>query len=213
MLDKLGDKSYIMVEQALNQYIMPRTTEQNEAIRQATQAAIVNSAMKLFAQHGYAHTTTRMITRQAGISTGLMYHYFDSKDSLLKAVFDNYMAIISEAFDEAYHQSQPQERIAGILRAILAMLREDTEFWDLFYALRNQPAFMDILGDSIRAWMARLRNLFIAEFKSIGRAEPELEALILYSLIEGTIQQYLLDPANYPLDIVGDRIIDQFGTP
>jgi hypothetical protein len=47
----------------------------------------------------------------------------------------------------------------------------------------------------------------------MGRPDPELEALILYSLIEGTIQQYLLDPANYPLDQVVARIKGQFVSP
>jgi len=46
--------------------------------------------------------------------------------------------------------------------------------------------------------------------RAAGRAEPEIEALLLYSLIEGTIQQYLLDPANYPLEAVANRIINQF---
>lgn len=190
---------------------MPRTSEQNEKIRQATRAAIVASAMTLFAQSGYAHTTTRRIAEQAGISTGLMYHYFDGKESLLQAVFDNCMAILDEAFTTAYIRSEPHERLGNIVRTIFTMLERDREFWGLFYMLRSQPAIMNILGDSFRLWTARLRDLFTAELRSAGRAEPEVEALILYSLIEGTIQQYLLDPANYPLDIVAGRISEQFG--
>lgn len=39
-----------------------------------------------------------------------MYHYFNSKDDLLRAVFDNCMAILSEAFANANQQSEPQKR-------------------------------------------------------------------------------------------------------
>jgi AcrR family transcriptional regulator len=188
---------------------MPRTAEQNEKIRQATRAAIVDSAMALFAQNGYAHTTTRQIARQAGISTGLMYHYFDSKEELLQDVFDNCMTILGKAFADALVQGQPGRRLTYLLRTMFDLLEKDKEFWSLFYMLRSQPSIMTILGDAFRLWTARLRALFVAELEAAGRADPELDALIIYSLIEGTIQQYLLDPDNYPLNAVSRRIIDQ----
>ncbi len=188
---------------------MPRTAEQNKIIRESTQAAIVNSAMTLFAQNGYAHTTTRKIAQQAGISTGLMYHYFDSKENLLHAVFENCMAILSQAFAEVLDQHQPPERLAALIGEMFTMLENDQDFWALFYMMRSQPAIMDILGDSFRQWTRRLHDLFVADLKVMGSAEAELEALMLYSLIEGTIQQYLLDPKNYPLDRVTERISQQ----
>lgn len=189
---------------------MPRTPDQNRRIREATRTAIVQSAMTLFAQSGYAHTTVRDIANHASISTGLMYHYFDSKGSLLQAVFDNCIGILNDAFTEAYNQSDPDERLATLLRVLFTMLEQDREFWGLFYMLRTQPAIMNVLGDSFRRLTKRLRDLFIAELRAAGREDPEMEALILYSLIEGTIQQYLLDPAHYPLDGVVKKISEQF---
>jgi AcrR family transcriptional regulator len=189
---------------------MPRTTEQNQKIREATRAEIISSAMILFGKNGYAPTTTRMITQHAGISAGLMYHYFDGKESLLLAVFENCMGILDAAFSEAYLGSLPHERITSIVGAIFDMLERDREFWGLFYMLRTQPAIMAILGEPFRHWTVQLRNLFITELREAGREDPEIEALLLYSLIEGTIQQYLLDPANYPLEAVANRIINQF---
>jgi hypothetical protein len=93
---------------------------------------------------------------------------------------------------------------------MLAMLVEDKPFWSLFQMLRGQPAIMAILGDAFRQWTRRLRELFTAEFKKLDRADPELEALILYSLIEGTIQQYLLDPDEYPLALVTEHIVAMY---
>jgi hypothetical protein len=91
------------------------------------------------------------------------------------------------------------------------MLARDEVFWSLFYMLRTQPAIMRVLGDEFRLWTWRLRDLFTAELRQAGWADPELEALFLYSLVEGTIQQYLLDPANYPLDRVAGAIVTRFG--
>ena len=191
---------------------MPRSTKQNAQMRAATQTAVLNSAMTLFAQNGYAHTSTRSIAKEAGISSGLMYHYFDSKESLLRAVFDNCMTILSDTFTVAYEQSELTGRLAHLLRAMFALLARDEAFWSLFYMLRTQPAIMRVLGDDFRIWTARLRDLLTAELQQLGRAEPDLDAFLLYSLIEGTIQQYLLEPTTYPLDRVVAEIIAQYGT-
>ena len=189
---------------------MPRTAEQNQQIRQATRKAIVDGAMRCFAQKGYEQTTIRHIAAEAGISAGLMYHYFDSKEALLQAVFENCMVILSGVLVGAYRGSQPGKRLPALLRAMFGLLEEDREFWTLFQLLRSQPAILALLGDDLRQWTRRLRELFTAELRGIGRTDPEVEALILYSLVEGTIQQYLLDPDEYPLDVVVDRIVGQY---
>lgn len=189
---------------------MPRSTKQNEAMREATRAALIESAMALFAQNGYAHTSTRSLAQAAGISTGLMYHYFSSKEQLLRAVFDNCMAILGEGFTEALAQDTPQERLASLLREIFTILKTDGDFWSLFYMLRSQPAIMRELGDDFRYRTHHLRDCIEEDLRLLGRADPTLDALLVYSLIEGTIQQYLLEPESYPLEAVTERIIREF---
>lgn len=49
----------------------------------ARETALYNTALSLFAQHGYERTTLRQIARAAGVSPGLMYRYFDSKQSVV----------------------------------------------------------------------------------------------------------------------------------
>ena len=107
----------------------------------------------------------------------------------------------------------PVDRITRLVRYIFEALQNDRIFWGLFYSLRSQPAVMAVLGDPFRLWTGRLRDLFVTNFREAGGATPEVDALILYSLIEGTIQQYLLDPETYPLDTISERIVEQFGRP
>lgn len=189
---------------------MPRSVKLNEEMRAATQTAVLQSALKLFAQKGYAHTSTRAIAQEAGISIGLMYHYYDGKAALLNAVFNYCMETLSEAFTEAYWSSTPAQRLETILRTMFGLLTKDAPFWSLFYMLRTQPAIMAILGDSFRVWTERLRDIFVAELTHQGHSDPQLSAYLLYSLIEGTIQQYLLDPEQYPLVNVVDEIVAQY---
>ena len=190
---------------------MPRTTEQNEQIRAETRAVIINSAMRLFAQKGYATTTTRNIAAEAGLSVGLMYHYFDSKERLLQAVFDHVMARIDERLIAVMQNSPPDDLLANLLKAIFDLLASEPEFWALFYMLRTQPAIMVVLGDAFRERTAHLRNCFVEELAKRDRDNPALEAYYLYSVVEGAIQQYLLDPGNYPLTEIVEKMIAQFG--
>lgn len=190
---------------------MPRTTAQNEQIRAETRAMIVASAMRLFAQQGYATTTTRNIATAAGLSVGLMYHYFDSKESLLHAVFDFVMARIDETVTAVLLTHPAGERLPDLLRAIFELLTSHQEFWGAMYTLRTQPAITAVIGDDFRQRTAALRGCFIDELARAGQEKPELEAYYLYSLVEGAIQQYLLDPINYPLAEIVEKMIAQFG--
>ena len=190
---------------------MPRSVKQNETMRATTRAAILNSAITLFGQNGYAHTSTRSIAQHAGISVGLMYHYFDSKESLLRAVFDHCMMLLSTGSALDFQNAPPEERMSTLIRSLMAILVDDRDFWALFYMLRTQPAITRLLGDDFRTWTRALRDLFIMELQQLGRPNPTLEAYMLYSLLEGTIQQYLLDPDNYPLDAVVNEIVRQYG--
>lgn len=49
-------------------------------------AELLDCAQRLFFAHGYDNTTVNDIIREAGLSKGAFYHYFDSKASLLEAL-------------------------------------------------------------------------------------------------------------------------------
>ena len=188
---------------------MPRTAQQNQEIREASRARLLDSAMILFAENGYAHTSMRKIANHAGVSVGLHYHYFDNKEQLLTAVFDNCMEKISNSFVGVSAVEPPLAKINFLVTTIFETLQQDPIFWGLFYSLRSQPAVTAVLGDAFRLWTGHLRGLFIQNFQEAGRKDPEIEAYFLYSLVEGAIQQYLLDPDNYPIDNIVTQIINQ----
>lgn len=61
---------------------MPRTGAQYEAMRADTRRRIEIAAVRLFARQGFAATSVRDIAREAGISTGLMYRHYQTKQDL-----------------------------------------------------------------------------------------------------------------------------------
>ena len=59
-----------------------------------TRQAIIESALKSFAQHGYAGATTEIIARHAGVTKRLIFYYFKTKSLLFTAVLEHSYAIM-----------------------------------------------------------------------------------------------------------------------
>jgi AcrR family transcriptional regulator len=55
---------------------------------EATRQLLVDVARDLFAERGYAATSIEDIIKAAGVARGALYHHFDGKDALFRAVYD-----------------------------------------------------------------------------------------------------------------------------
>jgi len=64
----------------------------------ATRLRIIDAARRLFASLGYEATTNNDIASAAGLTTGALYHYFDSKVELYIEVFDECIRLIYDRF-------------------------------------------------------------------------------------------------------------------
>ncbi len=49
---------------------------------------IIDAAMRVFAQKGFVRATNKDIAREAGITPGLIYHYFENKEALLREIIE-----------------------------------------------------------------------------------------------------------------------------
>jgi AcrR family transcriptional regulator len=56
--------------------------------REATRAAIVKAAKRLFGERGFAGTTMDHVATAAHVAKGAVYHHFETKEALFEAVFD-----------------------------------------------------------------------------------------------------------------------------
>ena len=71
---------------------MPRTVKDPEERK----AELLDTAMRLFAEKGYDNVSVRSVAREAGVASGLAYHYFDSKQRLFDAAIGHYAERCSE---------------------------------------------------------------------------------------------------------------------
>ena len=61
------------------------------ALDQDKQDRILNAAMEEFAGNGYKNTSTNKIVKKAGISKGLLFHYFSNKKELYLMIYDYFV--------------------------------------------------------------------------------------------------------------------------
>ena len=64
-------------------------------LKQEKQDRMVNAALKIFALNGYSHASTDDIVKEAHISKGLLFHYFDSKIGVYSFIYDYAVRFIS----------------------------------------------------------------------------------------------------------------------
>ncbi len=78
----------------MQQENQPRT---NKARTEATRSALVSAARKLFSEKGFAETSTPEIVSAAGVTRGALYHHFEDKVALFRAVvMEEYSAVADE---------------------------------------------------------------------------------------------------------------------
>jgi AcrR family transcriptional regulator len=72
---------------------------------EATRAALVSVARRLFAERGYAAVATEEIVRAAGVTRGALYHHFAGKKELFQAVYEDVERRLVEQIAESAIQA------------------------------------------------------------------------------------------------------------
>src|SRR5512137_1078887 len=107
----------------------PRTPQQFKEMREEKMTLIMDVALEHFANEGYFSTTINHIARHAGISKGLMYNYFESKEALLKAIIHKSIAEVLNYFDIDRDGYLSEDEFEFFIRKINVMLKEKRSFW------------------------------------------------------------------------------------
>ena len=72
-----------------------------EPIATEKEIAVLDAALDLIAERGFHNTPMSLITKRSGVSTGIIYHYFENKDNLIQELYrhilDRYLAAVVEA--------------------------------------------------------------------------------------------------------------------
>ena len=193
---------------------MPRTKEQFEEIRVKTKSEILKAGLKLFARKGYRGTSISDIAREAGISKGLAYNYFESKENLLEEIL-RLMAESFNFYNEIFRAELPPcEKLKLLIDKTIEELRNNKEMWLLYIGMlvQRDTAILTkkVLKELFEEYVEELVNIF----DSIGLKNGRTEALIFGATIDGISIDYLYGDlygqGNYPLEKVGELLINKY---
>ncbi len=162
---------------------------------------ILHGAMELFAERGFGSTSVKSIAERAGVSQGLMYRYFDSKDALLRAIFEEGLRGVWSTFGSA-EDGDPFQAIEMLMHRSFAAVAERSSLWRLIYALRHQRGVLERVSPEIAAAGAEIELALERLCRRAGLPEPAIEAKALFALIDGANQHRVLDPDGYPVERV-----------
>lgn len=176
----------------------PRTAKQYEVIRKERQEMLKATALKLFSTNGYQATSISTIAKEAGISKGLMYNYFESKEELLISLFEDYFRLLGTLLNPNDDNEISNEEMESFVELLTQSLREKHEYWLLFFQLSMQPDVLELILAKLNnaGNMIEHRHLFWNYFAD--RFEnPEEEFLLFNAVIKGFTLIYVLGPEHF----------------
>lgn len=167
---------------------------------------ILVAAQELFAKCGYAGTTMKMVAEQAGVASGLVFHYFDSKEQLFmeagSELIDTMIAVLREKIAES---SNGGEAMGAFVEAYLEFTIENEKTFPTI--IRCSP-FSDDNPELDREQIgAKFRELIdmVEEILSRGMSDGsvvklpvEQTAFMVYANIVGAVRTRFLTPYEIP---------------
>lgn len=170
--------------------------------------AIIDTATRLFAENGFAETSTAEIAEKAGVAQGTLFYHFKNKQGIIREIFsragsvyltelrktiagrDTGISQIEAAlrFNDEYSRHHRQQ-ILIFLRIFPDQLKEDSH--------SPEKEFIDSIQQQVIAILRQSLNAGIAD-GTIECGDVEETACVLNSLIFGVTHMNLMAPKQIP---------------
>ena len=163
---------------------------------------ILETSLDLFIRHGYTGTSTREISRALGISSGLLFHYYDTKEKLylehLKTALDGVRMM-----EEYLHMSlEPLQMFRELADAALSYFAVSPATAKVFL-LAKQAVYADYLTDEMQKVVQQmnLSDQFVPIIKAgqesgeIRQGDPKSLALCFFSALESAAENAVCFPS------------------
>jgi|SRR5579875_1861801 len=173
---------------------MPATPPTRPALRERydrRQEALVAAAAREFAARGYDQTTMAQLARATGLATGALYHYFGSKEQLLRSICDQLMEPLLEQVVQLRSEAPeatPAQRLGRLVRLWVQHVCVHRDHMLVFQQERHQIESGE-RWRGVRASRKRFERLVAAELNAAGAGGP-LPLLALLGMVNHTAQWY-----------------------
>jgi AcrR family transcriptional regulator len=163
---------------------------------------IVEAMRRSVARRGTAGSTFDHVSREAGVSRGLLHYYFGTKEQLLVEAVRRDCELRLEQLEQQLAGAQTAEDFMGLMaRNLHTTLRDDPDFVTLVFELFTLSRRNADIAVAYAELMRRTREqvaamLAVAQGEGILHlhAEPEVVAEVLFSLADGMALRMLSEP-------------------
>lgn len=173
--------------------------------------ALIEATAACLAEAGVAGTSVRTICARAGVSPGLLTHYFDGIGALIAATYGEVTARVSDTLSAAAERAgnDPRARIIAFLTASFRPPVADASLlatWLAFWSLvKTEPAIAEIHRQTYRDYRAELEGLLHG--CGVGAAEARPIAIALTALVDGLWLELSLDPTTFTPSEASDMAV------
>ncbi len=160
---------------------------------------LFDAALELFESQGYFATTVEQITGAAGVSKGLVYNYFESKEALLAGLIDDATAKMQSVAAPLTDDDGLEASLTTFLSAYFDFLKTQRRFLKLQLQLMLMPELKEVVAEPQRRRAEALSRTVEGWFRRADVAQPRRKARLLLALLDGVALHYLCVYDNYPL--------------
>lgn len=189
---------------------------------QETRTLILDTAEQVFREKGVGHTTLAEIAAAAGVTRGAIYWHFDNKAALLQAMNDRVHLPL-----EAMHQAladialtDPLTKMRESAHGVLAQVSQDPRSRRVFEIFSFKCEFVGEMAEMLNRQRESRRGCLQDMEENLRHAvekgqlpedvDVQRTAIGLYALVDGLIENWLLDPESFDLVETGDKLIANF---
>jgi AcrR family transcriptional regulator len=179
----------------------PRTEAQNEELRAQRRLKLLQAAQSVFARKGFHAANVADVAAEARVSQGTVYHYFDSKEALLMAVFEAWET--DHLRQELEHSLHAEPTAAGRLTLVASaaaqrlaaafdLLSAQVEFWSHIPRHASIRKGFRRMFAQMAAELAQViqQGIDSGEFRAV---DATTLARLLIATYDGLVLQWLAD--------------------
>lgn len=178
--------------------------------REVQQENLVKAAYELAAEKGIGALRTRAIASKAGVSVGTLHYCFKTKEDLLRALYFYVRAEFRENLDGILYgkAAPPEENLSSMMKARLHMLENEPMAFRVWRAFTREAWTDETVKAIVKEHLAEQRARFQAmlvrgadsgELSGPLLENPRISAALLWSIYEGLIVQWSIDPDAFTL--------------
>jgi AcrR family transcriptional regulator len=150
-----------------------------------TKAELISAATELFAEHGYAATSIRMITNKAGANLGAITYHFGSKQALYERVFGDQTEPLRRYMVETVGtDGSPLDRLERFVRGLFQYLRDHPTITRLItHHLASRLPLLEPVRRTMAGNIGQIAALITEgqQTSTIREGDPQLMALSIGS--------------------------------